>query len=159
MKLYFTLWANLCFENFSAGNSGHDEKVTVLELVRSPSYIFIIKYHSEDRKELKCVLLVRKSMWRETDFPVSGGLELKQVQESNILGQWPGRRLGTSLNRRPLSYHAEVAGLYLPGTVWKSVEQILILHIQDLNISIKVSYLIENFKLQHILLVFSFQSN
>ena len=43
-------------------------------------------------------VLVQK---RETNSPVSGGLELKQVQESNILGQWPGGRLTTSLNRIP----------------------------------------------------------
>ena len=42
-------------------------------------------------------------------------------------------------------YHAEVDALYLPCTVWKSVEQILILDIQDLNINM-VSYLLENFK-------------
>ena len=79
---------------------------------------------------------------RLTDIPVSGGLELKQVQESNILGQWPGRRLGTSLNTTgDHQSQVEVFSVqYLPGTVGKSVEQIWILHIQNLNINL-VSFL------------------
>ena len=65
---------------------------------------------------------------------MSGGLELKQVQESNILGQWPGRRLGTSLNiRLKTEEDHSLFSLYLPCTVGKSVEQILILDIQVLH--------------------------
>ena len=60
---------------------------------------------------------------------------MKQVQESNILGQWPGRRLGTSLNTTgDHQSQVEVFSVqYLPGTVGKSVEQILILDIQVLH--------------------------
>ena len=66
----------------------------------SLSHLFmsLIIIDKTEKNSTSLFLVGERDNVRLTDIPVSGGLELKQVQESNILGQWPGRRLGTSLN-------------------------------------------------------------
>ena len=144
MKLYFTLWANLCFENFSAGNSGHDEKVTVLELV---SLFNSLSSNIIHKTEMTRAVLLQKREWLScvgrTGVEAGPGVEYPGTVARGEAGH---------ISEQKTISPGSLFFLYLPCTVGKSVEQVLILHIQVLN-KTGFDFISLNFAIYHWFLV------